>query len=417
VNGWRPAPGLPALVLLATAGLTLGFASGRPEPIALVAGFVLVLAVSLAGEPPADVDVSLAIEVASASEGDVVELVVTFRAARRVTELDVAVPLPFGLVAEEADRLRRVALAPGEATTITVPLRCERWGGHVLGPVWLRQSGAFGLATCERAAGAPVVLRVHPVPATLRRLVPASHTQLAAGAHTSTSRGSGYELADVRQFVPGDHVRDVNWRATARHGAVWVNDRHPERSTDVVLFLDAFDEATMPAAVRASIAIVRAHLDQRDRVGLVSFGGTVDWLRLGSGLRHEALIVDALLRRSVFDAVAWRDVAVIPARILPPRALVVVVSALVDPRLLGAVTDLRGRGVDMAVLEVPPDVSSALAEPQRSLSHRLWRLTRDQQRERLRRRGIPVAVWSDDRELAEVVGELAAWPRQTRRTG
>jgi hypothetical protein len=123
------------------------------------------------------------------------------------------------------------------------------------------------------------------------------------------------------------------------------------------------------------------------------------------------------LRRSVFDAVAWRDVAVIPARILPPRALVVVVSALVDPRLLGAVTDLRGRGVDMAVLEVPPDVSSALAEPQRSLSHRLWRLTRDQQRERLRRRGIPVAVWSDDRELAEVVGELAAWPRQTRRTG
>ena len=57
------------------------------------------------------------------------------------------------------------------------------------------------------------------------------------------SRADGLEFADTRAFVPGDRLRSVNWRASARRGELIVNERHPDRNADVVLFLDSFAEA------------------------------------------------------------------------------------------------------------------------------------------------------------------------------
>ena len=65
--------------------------------------------------------------------------------------------------------------------------------------------------------------------------------------------------------MPGDRLRSINWRASARRGELIVNDRHPERNTDVILFLDSFAEArtaraesTLDRAVRAAATLARA---------------------------------------------------------------------------------------------------------------------------------------------------------------
>ena len=55
-------------------------------------------------------------------------------------------------------------------------------------------------------------------------------------------------------------MKRVNWRASARRGELWVNESHPERNTDVILFVDSFaearlgDEGTLDLAVRATAA-------------------------------------------------------------------------------------------------------------------------------------------------------------------
>ena len=115
------------------------------------------------------------------------------------------------------------------------------------------------------------------------------------------------------------------------------------------------DEGTLEQAVRMAATVASRFLERRDRVGLVAFGGILRWLEPGGGLVQQYRLVDALLETGVEFSYAWKDVNVIPARTLPPRALVVAVTPLLDERSIGALVDLRGRGHDLVVLEISPE--------------------------------------------------------------
>ena len=139
-----------------------------------------------------------------------------------------------------------------------------------------------------------------------------------------------------------------------------VNERHPERNADVILFLDTFADAraggrsTLDLAVRATSTLASRYLERRDRVGLVSFGGILRWLTPGMGAGQRYRIVDALLESEIVFNYAWKDVSIIPARTLPPQALVVAVTPLLDDRAVEALADLRARRYDLAIVEVSP---------------------------------------------------------------
>ena len=145
-------------------------------------------------------------------------------------------------------------------------------------------------------------------------------TQLFAGNEVSRRKGEGIEFADMRQFAPGDPLKRVNWRASARRDELWVNESHPERNTDVILFLDSFAEArlgsegTLDLAVRATAALADAYVRRRDRVGLIGFGGILRWLVPGTGLVQLYRIVDALLDTEIVLSYYWKEIDVIPRR-------------------------------------------------------------------------------------------------------
>src|SRR5205085_6702532 len=100
---------------------------------------------------------------------------------------------------------------------------------------------------------------------------------------------------------PGDRVRRIDWRASARRRELCVNEFHPERNTDVVVFLDSFNElrrggrSTLDLAVRAAAALVREYLRDRDRVGFLAFGGFLSWLVAGSGATQAYRILGAAI--------------------------------------------------------------------------------------------------------------------------
>ena len=234
-------------------------------------------------------------------------------------------------------------------------------------------------------------------------------------------RAEGLEFADTRPFVPGDLVRSVNWRATARRGSLVVNERHPERNADVVIFLDSFaeareaDEGTLEHAVRAASTLATRLLERRDRVGLVAFGGILRWLEPGGGLIQRYRLVDALLETGVEFSYAWKDVNVIPARILPPRALVIALTPLLDERSVAALVDLRGRGHDLVVLEVSPE---PYLEPGQAatdgIALRLWRLKRAELRDRFERLGVAVATLDDEHGVEVALEGVRAYRRHAR---
>ena len=145
-------------------------------------------------------------------------------------------------------------------------MQCERWGAFAIGPLLLRCRDRLGFHSWEAQIGAARPLRVYPSVETLRTMLAPLETQVFIGNQTSRAKSEGIEFADIRGWAPGDRVRSINWRATARRGELHVNQQHPERNTDVVLFLDTFTDVrtggrgTLDLTVRAATSLAHKYL-------------------------------------------------------------------------------------------------------------------------------------------------------------
>ena len=189
-----------------------------------------------------------------------------------------------------------------------------------MGNVKLWAGDVFRLVVWERRLTVPLVLKAYPRPEPVGRVLSAVETQAFAGNEVARIPADGIEYADLRDFVPGDRVRSINWRASARRQALVVNERHPERNTDVVLLVDSFvdvglaERSTLDDAVRAAAALAARYLERRDRVGLVGYGGVLRWVRPGMGAGQRYRLIETLLETGVEPTFIWRDVNVVPAR-------------------------------------------------------------------------------------------------------
>lgn len=409
-TSWR----VPVYGALAAAALVAGLATGRVEPIALAAPFLLALVAAVVEHRP-HVSLRLSLDRERALEGHEVTATVELSATARVDRVELLLPLPPELSVDGLPA-RALHLRAGEERTIELKLRSERWGAFTVGPLLVRERDILGLRSWEGVAGAPHRLRVYPSEETLQSLVPPLETQVFAGNQVSRARSEGIEFADLREWQPGDRVRRVNWRATALRGRLWVNEQHPERNTDVVLFLDTFAEvrahgrSTNDRAVRAAATLARAYLQRKDRVGLVGYGGFLSWLLPASGSRQLYAIIDTLITSDVVESYALRDVDVLPRRTLPPRALVLAITPLLDDRTAGALLDLRARGYDLIVVEVSPlELLQPDADSSAQLAHRLWRLSREALRWRYEALGVPVVTWHEGVPLAASLEEVNAF--------
>jgi uncharacterized protein (DUF58 family) len=419
-------PRLHAYVTLTVVAVLAALVTGRPELAVLGAPFALVLIVGLAVSQPPTFEVDARLPVDRVIQGDPVTLEVVASSATGVARLDLDAILGPGLV--PARRLPgTVQLLPGQQVAFEIPVVATRWGTCPLGGFRARAYDRFGLVRFDGPAGRAQTMKVLPDAGTLRSLIRPAHTEIFAGEVVSRHRGDGVEFSDVRAFVAGDRVRDVNWRATARGGALHVNQRVADRNADVVLFVDTFDElrpgpgtaSSLDLAVSATASVAAAYVRRRDRVGLIGWGGYLQWVAPGMGQGALYRIIDVLLEAQVVRSDAWRGVRILPAGVLPPGALVIVLSPLLDPRMTNAVFDLRARGSDVAVIEPDPVAFQRPGRrPEEQVAFRLWRLSRQRIRRRLEDRGVIVAQWDGDRPLEEVVRELEARRRQYwRRSG
>ncbi|MGI8421150.1 MAG: DUF58 domain-containing protein [Gaiellaceae bacterium] len=396
-------------------GLLAGLVLGRPELVALAAPFALLLGagVVLGGEP--QVRLAFLLDQTAALEEEELDVTILVTSDAPV---ELALVLPYGI--EVAEGERAVALTSGQHE-VELKLRCARWGGYVLGETVVRARGLAGLYSYERRDHAALPLKVFAKPEPLRDLLSPLETQAATGNHVARVAAEGIEFADLRQFAPGDRPRRINWRASARRGELWVNQSHPERASDVVIFLDTFTEArgaaegTLEYAVRATAALAGQYLQHRDRVGLVGFGGLLNWLVPASGPVQRLRIVDALLDTEIVLNYAWKDVEIIPRRTLPPQALVLALTPLLDERAVAALLDLRARRFDLAVIELSP-VPYLAHGPERTdpAAFRLWLLGREALRARFRAAGVPIVEWSEGTPLAPALEEVRLWRRRAR---
>ena len=411
-------PKLGAYTALAGAGLLAALVVGRPELAALAAPFALVLVagLSLAAEPKLE-HAAFELDRERALERETVEATLILRTERPIGRLELLLDLPEGLVGESPNP-QIVHLGWHDRRELDFTLRCAHWGGYAVGDLVLRSTDAFGLLVHEWRLERQEPLKVYPHGEALQRLLRPLETQAFAGIQVPRARGEGIEFADVRPFVSGDRVRRINWRATARRGEPWVTETHPERNSDVVIFLDTFlearqrDEGTLDLAVSAAASLITHYLREKDRVGLVAFGGVINWLHVSSGAIQLYRILDSLLDAEIFLSYAWKDIDLLPVRALPPEALVIALSPLLDERAVRTLLDLRARGFDLTVVEISPvPFAPAGRDELDQLARRLWLLRREALRSRYLRLGVPVVEWDGDVPLQSALEEVRRFKR------
>ncbi|HKT04496.1 MAG TPA: DUF58 domain-containing protein [Rugosimonospora sp.] len=247
--------------------------------------------------------------------------------------------------------VHRLQLAPGAAAQLVTPLTPTRRGDRPAVRVSIRSFGPAGFAyrqsTVARADSVTPqwTLRVLPRFAS-RRFLPEKVARLRVldGMVVIRGRGQGTEFDALREYVMGDDVRSIDWRASARRSDVVVRTWRPERDRRVVCVIDTGrtsaarvgDEPRLDASIDAALLLGALANRAGDRVDLLAIDTAVR-AAVDSGSSRTLLprLVNALA--PLEPALVETDFGLVAGEVLRrerKRALVVLFTAL-EPGALG----------------------------------------------------------------------------------
>jgi uncharacterized protein (DUF58 family) len=398
----RPTPHAFALATLLAWSLFLGVLTGRAEllVVALPLSIGLLSVAQVSRMPRFGLRQSVSDD--RLAEGDRVRVTVSLQAIDALPLAEILSTVPRQLCLVSGNNRTVQSIEAGDEAIWSFEVGCSARGQFELGGALLRLWDRSGLHVAETRIAQPAGIAVYPAIEPLRHVPQPLRTHSSFGNYVSPGVGEGIEPGELRPFVPGDRVRHINWRATARRGELYVMRFQEERNADVVLVLDALSDAgspphsTLDLGVRAAAALCHAYLGQKDRVGFVEFGGFLRWINPGTGHRQAEALAEALLPAATHFSYVTPRLDRLPSRILPADALVIALTPLLDQRFTDALGDLVARGFDLIVVAVSPvEPARRSLDPSavNDLACRLWALEWRARLETLGRHGITVVEW------------------------
>ncbi len=177
-------------------------------------------------------------------------------------------------------RMTPIDIAPGGRLRVSTTLTPVRRGDRNAAVVTVRSFGPLRLAARQGRHEVPWTVRVIP-PFGSRRHLPEKLARLREldGQHRSLRRGQGSEFDSLREYVIGDDIRSIDWRATARRADVVVRTWRPERDRRLLLVLDTGrmsagrvrDTPRLDCAMDAALLLAALAARAGDRVDLIAY--------------------------------------------------------------------------------------------------------------------------------------------------
>ncbi|MBB5792000.1 DUF58 domain-containing protein [Jiangella mangrovi] len=440
---WRASPALARSLLLpallAATGVTLGRADLVLLGVPLVAGTALALG-GTAGRrgrrPPPDVratgprvmDVGLPAAVAVVVGPSDAQLVTTVLAA-----------------AETGAEAHTVTVAAPESAErqLVTEVTSALWGSQLLARPDHLAAAADGLLVAGPVPGTATTAQV--LPGVAAALPPGALPPRPAGmvgAHRTRRPGEGTELHDVSPFQPGDRLRRIDWRVTARQAGpretLFARHTLVDADADVVCCLDnRFDlgadvatwlevaathegdhapaRSSIDIAVDTVASVAAAYIEHGDRVGVLDLARPLDPVHLGSGRRHLLRLRTHLARHTRRPGSGDALPAPRHAPPLPPGAIVVVTSVFLDDAPGTLAVTWRRRGHPVLVVDVlPSPLSVDGVDAATALAARLVLAERQERIRALEAAGVPVSA-ADPAALALSLARLRRHARGVRR--
>ncbi|MFJ6929179.1 DUF58 domain-containing protein [Streptomyces nigra] len=272
----------------------------------------------------------------------------------------------------EASR-HRVQIPAGERRRLTTRLRPTRRGDCQADRVTIRSYGPLGLFARQATHKVPWTVRVLP-PFTSRKHLPSKLARLREldGRTSLITRGEGTEFDSLREYVPGDDTRSIDWRATARHSTVAVRTWRPERDRHILLVLDTGrtsagrvgDAPRLDASMDAALLLAALASRAGDRVDLLAYDRRVRALVQGRTARDVLpSLVDAMatLEPELLETDA-RGLTSTALRTAPRHSLIVLLTALdaapIEEGLLPVLPQLTRRHTVLLASVADPHIAS-----------------------------------------------------------
>ncbi|MFJ6796401.1 DUF58 domain-containing protein [Streptomyces sp. NPDC091268] len=181
--------------------------------------------------------------------------------------------------ADTAASRHRLTVPAGERRRLTTRLRPTRRGDRRADRVTIRSYGPLGLLARQGSHTVPWTVRVLP-PFSSRKHLPSRLARLREldGRTSVLTRGEGTEFDSLRDYVPGDDTRSIDWRATARQQKVAVRTWRPERDRHILICLDTGrtsagrvgDAPRLDASMDAALLLTALATRAGDRVDLLA---------------------------------------------------------------------------------------------------------------------------------------------------
>ncbi len=265
-----------------------------------------------------------------------------------------------------------VSIGPRKESRLVLDFPSPPRSNYKIGPFIVRVRDPFGFYLVEKKLE-PETLCVMPRPERLRgvQLRP-RHVGPWPGVIPSKVLGIGTEFYSMREYVSGDDPKRINWKASARHNALIVNETEAERVTDVMVVLDSdvtffgpVEGEMFERGIRAAASISSLLLRQGNRVGLVLQGGERGSVLAGFGKRHERRILYLLAAAKPGRAAVSTSyiMNLLARRMLPSRAQIVIISSLLDPEIREGVRQLIVAGYSMLIVSPTPASPSTFHDP------------------------------------------------------
>ncbi|MFI2611499.1 DUF58 domain-containing protein [Kitasatospora sp. NPDC018619] len=232
-----------------------------------------------------------------------------------------------------------LALPGGERRRITTVLTPTRRGDHHAHRVTVRSLGPLGLAGRQGSHLVPWTVRALP-PFASRKHLPSRLARLREldGRTSVLTRGQGTEFDSLREYLPGDDVRSIDWRASARRNTVAVRTWRPERDRHILVVLDTGrtsagrvgDAPRLDAALDAALLLTALATRAGDRVDLLAHDSRKRVAVAGSSA-HEVLPAFTNAMAALEPALHETDMRSLVATALkmaPHRSLIVLLTGL-----------------------------------------------------------------------------------------
>ncbi|MFJ4296313.1 DUF58 domain-containing protein [Curtobacterium sp. NPDC089689] len=398
----------PALVFGLAAGVFLaglGLVTGRPELVVVALPALVTAAFGARRHHAAPVRTTIEVAPSDSGRG------VGYRA-------EVALPATAEAVAVEfrvaGDRRHVVVVGPRRAVHLTGTVPVTHSGPQEVLRTHLSLLGRGGTAVSVPDAG-PVRSAVVPPPQLpMQHLPMPKRVTGITGAHDSARPGDGGEFRDVALFAPGDRLRRIDWRRTARRagrpGDLYVRRTFATADALVVLVLDGRDDlgadvtewsgarhgsrdaTSLDLAREAAVSLATAYVGAGDRVGFRDLAGAARSVEPGGGTRHLERL------RSTIAAVTPTGDATATARmpLVPAASLVVVLSTFLDDQAATMAMTWAATGHRVVAVDVLPTPDDRRASRHERAASRLLTLERADRFTEMTATGVELIRWRTD---------------------